>query len=115
MIDVIDQQMAELHKIDRAPDRKTERTGIWVLDTGVTEHGAPLLGVLRKDGVHDGVGRVIGSNEQGCEHKIVSVSNENSQFCDHRTLDGSTTEGSAIGFDMEIITDATIEINGWRR
>ena len=71
---------------------------------GVTEHGAPSLGVLRKDGVNDGLGRVSNSNEQVCEHKIVSVSNANSRFCNHRTLDRITPEGSAIGFYMVIIT-----------
>ena len=82
---------------------------------GVTEHGSPSLGVSRKDSVNDGVGRVSGGNERGREHKIVSVSNANSRFCDRRTLDGSTPDGSAIGFDMGIITDAMISIGGWRR
>ena len=80
MIDVVDQQMAPLHKIDRAPDRKTARTGSWVLDTGVTEHGAPLVVVSRKDGVNNGVVRVSDGNEWGHKHKIVSVSNANSRF-----------------------------------
>ena len=78
--DVVDHQMAQLHKIDRAPDRETARTGIWVLDTGVTEHRASSLGVSRKDGVNDSVGRVSGINERGCEHKIVSVRNSNSRI-----------------------------------
>ena len=69
--------MDQLHEIDRAPDRKTARTRIWVLDTGVREHREPFMGVSRKDGVNDGVGRMGGSNEQVREHKIVSVSNEN--------------------------------------
>ena len=73
------------------------------------------MGVSRKDGVNDGVGRVSGGNERGREHKIVSISNSKSQFCDRRTLDGSTPEGSEIGFDMRIITDAMRAINGWRR
>ena len=107
-IDVVDQKMAQLHKIDQASYRKTERTGSWVLDTGVTEHGAPSLGVLRKNGVNNGVGRVSGGNERGREHKIVSISNANSRFCDRRTLDGSTPEGSVIGLDIEIITYAMI-------
>ena len=80
MIDVVDQQMAPLHKIDRAPDRKTARTGSWVLDTGVKEHGAPLVVVSRKDGVNNGVVRVSDGNEWGHKHKIVSVSNANSRF-----------------------------------
>ena len=79
-IDVVDQQMAQLHEIDRAPYRETARRGVWVLDMGVTEHGALSLGVSRKDGVNNGVGRVSGSNERGREHKIVSVINANSQF-----------------------------------
>ena len=45
-------------------------------------------------------------NELGREHKIVSVGNANSRFCNHKTLDRSTPEGSAVGFDMGIITDA---------
>ena len=40
-----------------------------------------------------------GGNERVREHKIVSVSNANSRFCDRRTLDGSTPEGRVIGFD----------------
>ena len=52
LIDAVDQQMAQIHKIDRATDRETVRTGSWVLCMGVTEHGAPLLGVLRKDGAN---------------------------------------------------------------
>ena len=115
LINVIDQQMAQLHEIDRAPDRGTACTGIWVLYTGVTEKGGPLLGVSRKDGVNDGVGKVSGGNERGREHKIMSVSNDNSQFYYHRTLDRSTPEGSAIGFDMGIITDSMRAIDGWRR
>ena len=97
--------MSQLHKIDRAPDRETACMGSWVLDTGVAEHGSPYLGVSRKDGVIDGVGRVRVINERGRKHKIVPVRNANSRFCDHRTLDRSTLEGSAIGFDMGIITD----------
>ena len=115
MIDVVDQQRAQLHRIDRAPDRETAHTGSWVFDTGVTKHGAPSMGVSRKDGVNDLVGRVSGGNEQGREHKSVSVSNANLRFCDRRTLDGSNPEGSTIGFDMGIITDSMREINGWRR
>ena len=71
----------------------------------MSEHRAPLLGVSRKDDITDGVGMVSGGSERGCKHKIVSVSNANSRFCDCRTLDGSTLEGSAIGFDMGIIID----------
>ena len=97
MIDVVDQQMAQLHEIEWAPDRKTARTGIWVLDTGATEHGALLLVVLRKDGVTDGIERVSGGNERGRKHKIVSVSNANLRFCDRRNLDMSTLKGSVIG------------------
>ena len=65
--------MAQLHEINRAPDRKTSCTGSWVLDTGVIEQGAPLplLGVSRKGGVNDGLGRVSGGNERVREHKIV--------------------------------------------
>ena len=114
-IDVVDQQMAQIHKIEWAPDRETARTGSWVLDTGVTEHGGPSLGVLSKDGSTKGVGRVSGSNERSRKHKIVSVSNANLHFCDRRTLYGSTPEGSAIGFDMVIIIDAMRSIDGWRR
>ena len=114
MIDVVDQKMAQLHKIDRAPDRKMARTGSWVLDTGVTEHGALSLGVLRKDGVTDGIGRVSGGNERGRIHKIVSVRNMNSRLYECRTLDRSNPEGSVIGFEMGIITDAMISINRWR-
>ena len=62
----------------------------------MTEHGAPSLGVSRKDGVTDGVGRVSGGNERGREYKIVSVRNANSRLCDRITLDGSTPEGSVI-------------------
>ena len=62
-IDVVNQKMAQLHEIDLAPGRETARTGRWVLDTGVTEHGAPPLGVSRKDGVIDSVGRVSSGNE----------------------------------------------------
>ena len=54
--------MAQLHQIDWAPDREKARTGSWLLDTGVTEHGAPFLGVSRKYGVSDSVGRVSGGN-----------------------------------------------------
>ena len=90
MIDVVDQQMDQLHKINRAPDRETVCTGRWVLDTGVTEYGAPSLGVLRKDGISNVVGRVSGGNEHGREHKIASVRNANSQLCDQRNLDRST-------------------------
>ena len=83
--------MAQLHKIERAPDRKTACTGSWVLDTGMTEHGSPSLGVSRKYVINDGVGRVSGGNERGSKYKIVSVSNANSRFCDRRTLDGSNS------------------------
>ena len=114
LIDVVDQQMYQLHKINWAPYHKTVRTGIWVLDTGVTEQGDPLLGVSRKDGVTDIVGRVSGGNERGHKHKTVSASNANSRFCNHITLDGSTPEDSAIGFDMGIITYSMISIDGWR-
>ena len=48
-----------------------------------------MLGVSRKDGVADSVGRVIFGNERGHKHKIVFVSNANSRFYDRRTLDGS--------------------------
>ena len=106
--------MAQLHKIDRAPDRETACMWIWVLDTGVTGNGAPLLGGSRKDGVTDGVGRASGGNEWGRKPKVVSISNANSRFCDCRTLDGSTPEGSAIGFGMGIIIDAMRSIDGWR-
>ena len=74
-----------------------------------------MLGVSRKDGVNDGVVRVSGGNKWGHEHKIVSVSNANPWFCNHRNLHRSTMEGSVIGFDMGIITDAMISIGGWRR
>ena len=114
-IDVVDQQMAQLHKIDWAPDCEMACTGSWVLDTGMTENGAPLMGVLRKYGVKEGVGRVSGGNEQVREHKKKSVSNANSRFCDLRTLDGSNPEGSAIRFDMGIITGAIRAIDRWRR
>ena len=77
MINVFDQQMAQLHKIDRAPDREMARTGSWVLDMGVTEHGELLLVASRKDDGNDGVIRVSGGNERGREHKIVSDSNSN--------------------------------------
>ena len=93
MIDVVDQQMAQLHKIDQATDRKTACTGRSVLDTGVTENGALSLGVSRKDGVNNVVGREIRGNEQGRKHKIVSVSNANSKLCNCTTQDGSTPEG----------------------
>ena len=115
MIDVVAQQMAQLHKMDRALDRETAGTGIWVLDTGVMEHRALSLGVLRKDVVKDGEVRVRCSNERVREHKIVSVSNANSQFYDRRTLDRSNPEVSTTGFDMGIITDSMRAINGWRR
>ena len=82
------------------------RTGSWVLDMGVTEHGDLLLVASRKDDGNDGVIRESGGNERGREHKIVSDSNTNSRFCNRRTLDGSTLESSTIGFDMGIITDA---------
>ena len=49
----------QLHKIDQAPDHDTIRTGRWVGDTGVTEGRAALLGILRKDGVSDGVRRRV--------------------------------------------------------
>ena len=81
----------------------------------MTERGFLSLGVLRKDGVTNGVGRVNGGNERGRKHKIVSVSNANSRFCYRRTLDGITLEGSDIGFDMGIITYAMISIDGCRR
>ena len=74
-----------------------------------------MLGVSRKDGINDGVGRVSDGNEWGHEHKIVYVRNAKLRFCDRRTLYGSTTEGSAIGFDIGIITDSMREIDGWRR
>ena len=115
MIDVVNQQMVQLHKIKWVPDRKKKRTGSWILDTDVTEHVAPLLGVSRKDYVTNGVGRASGGNERGLKHKIVSVRNANSRFCDRRTLEMSTPEGSAIGFDMGIIIDAMISIDGWKR
>ena len=72
--------MAQLHKIEWAPDCDTARTGSSVLDTGVTEHRDLLIGALRKDGVTNSVGRVSGSNKQGRKHKIVSISNANSWF-----------------------------------
>ena len=72
----------------------------------MTEHGAPSLGVSTNDGVNYGVGSVSSSNERGRKHKIVSVSNAKSRFYNCRTLDGSTPEGSAIGFEMGIITYA---------
>ena len=78
------------------------------------EHRAPLLGVSRRDGITDGIGRVSGGNARGRKDKIVSVINANSRFCHRRTLHRSTLEGSAIGFDMGIITDATRSIEGWR-
>ena len=62
--------MAQLHEINRAPDRKTSLTRSWVLDTGVTEHGSPSLGVSGKDVINNSVGRVSGGNEQGREHKM---------------------------------------------
>ena len=114
LIDVVDQQTSQPHEIDRFLYHETACTGIWVLDIGVAKHGFLLLVVLRKDDVNDGVGRVSGGNERGCEHKIVSVSNANSRFCNRRTLDGGTPEGSAIGFDMGIVTDVMREIDGWR-
>ena len=61
--------MAQFHEIDQATDRETSCTGSWVLDTGVTEHGAPLPGVSGKDGVNDGLGRLIGGNERVREHR----------------------------------------------
>ena len=106
--------MVQLHEIDRALDLKTACTGSRVSNTGVTEHRAPSLGVSRKDGVTDIVGRVSGGNERGHKHKTVSASNANSRFCNHITLDGSTPEDSAIGFDMGIITYSMISIDGWR-
>ena len=107
--------MAQLHKIDRVADRETSCMGRWLLDTYVMEHRALSLGVLRKDGINDDVRRVRGGNERVREHKIVSVRNANLRFYDRRILDGSTLEGSAIRFDMGIITDAMGEINGWQR
>ena len=79
-IDVVDQKMAQLHKIDQAPYRKTARTGSWLLDTGVMEQGDPFLGVSGKDGVTNGLGRVRGGNAWGRKHKTVSVSNVKSRF-----------------------------------
>ena len=114
-IDVVNQQMAQLHEIEWAPDCETSRIWIWVLDTGVTEHGAPSMGASRKYGVTDIVVRASGGNERVRKHKIVSISNANSQFYDSRTLDGSTPEGSAVGFDMGIITDSIRLIDGWQR
>ena len=114
MINVVDHKMAQLHRIDRALDRETARTRIWLLDTGVTEHGASSLGVSRKDGFNNGVERASGGNKRAREHKIVSVSNANSRFCNHCTLDGSTQEGYVIGFDMGIIIYSMREIDGWR-
>ena len=98
--------MVQLHEVKWDPDHKTARTGNWVLDTGVMEHGAPLVGVSIKDGVTNGVGRVSGGNKQGRKHKLClfEMQTRGSTIC--RTLDGSTPEGSAIGFDMGIITDA---------
>ena len=80
----------------------------------MTEHRALSLGISRKDGVTDGIGGVSGGNEQGRKYNIVSVSNVNLRFCDRRTLDRSILEGSVIGFDMGIITDAMRSIEGWR-
>ena len=80
----------------------------------MTKHRSPSLGVSRKDGVIYSVGRVSGGNEQGSKHKIVSVSNANSQFCNHRTLDRSTPEGYTIGFDMGIIINDMRSIDGWQ-
>ena len=107
--------MAQLHKIEWAPDRETAHTGSWILDTGVTEHRPPLLGVSRKDGITNVVGRVSGGNKRDRKHKLVSVSNAKSRFCDRRTLDGNNPEGSAIRFYMGIIKDAMRSINGLRR
>ena len=115
LISVVDHQMAQLHKIDRAPDRKTACTGIWVLDTGMTKHGAPSLVVSKNNGVNGGVGRVSRNNKRDRKHKIVSVRNANSQLCYCRTLDGSTLECSAIGFDIGIITYTMRSIDGWIR
>ena len=70
------------------------------------------MGILRKDGVDDGVGRVSCGNERGLEQKIVSVSKANSRFCNRRNLYGITLEGSTIRFDMGIITDTMREIDG---
>ena len=56
-----------------------------------------------------------GGNEQCSEHKVVSVINATSRFCDRKTLDESTPEGSAIGFDMGIIIDAMTAINKLQR
>ena len=89
MIDVVDQQISKLHKIEWAPDLKTARTGSWVLDTGMTEDWAPSLSISRRDGITDGVGRLSSGDERGREHKIVSISNANLRFYDRRTLDGS--------------------------
>ena len=114
LIDVVNQQMDQLHEIDWALDRETACAGNWLFDTGMMEHRALSLGVLRKDRVNKGVWRVSGGNEQGREHKIVSVNHANSRFYDRRTLDGITTEGSAISFDTGIITDAMRAIDGWR-
>ena len=76
----------------------------------MTKPRLPSRGALWKDGVNHGVGRASSGNERGCEHKLVSVGNVNSQFCNCRTLGASTPEGSTIGFVMEITTDATIAI-----
>ena len=81
----------------------------------MTEHGAPSLGILRKDGIADGVGRVSAGNERGLKHKVVPVSNANLRFYNRITLDGSTPEGSAVGFDMGIIKNSMRSINGSRR
>ena len=81
----------------------------------MTEHGDPSLGILRNDGVADGVGRVIVGNERSLKHKVVSVSNANLQFYNRITLDGSTPEGSTVGFDMGIIKNSMISINRWQR
>ena len=81
----------------------------------MTEHEAPSLSILRKDGVTNGVGRVSGGNEQGRKHKVVSVSNEHSRFYNRRTLDRITTEGYVIKFDMGIITNSIRSFNGWQR
>ena len=80
MIGVVDQQIAQLHEIYWDIDRKTARTGGWILDTGVTKHGASSLGVSRKDSVTNSIGSASGVNERSRKHKIVSVSNANSQF-----------------------------------
>ena len=81
----------------------------------MTEHGDPSLGILSNDGVANGVGRVSVGNERGLKHKVVSVINANLRFYNRITLDGSTPEGSVVGFDMGIIKNHMRSINGWRR